>query len=70
MPKFPSSSRNGLTPLEAAERRALLRAEAEAAWSEYLGEPERQRQKTERLRAARLARDAASPLKEKLTADR
>ena len=65
MLKSPSLYRSGLTPFEAAERRALIRAEAEAAWSEYLGEPERQRQKTERLRAARIARDAASPPKRK-----
>jgi hypothetical protein len=44
------------SPEQAAERRALARADAEAAWKEYLGDAERLRENMARQRAARLAR--------------
>lgn len=41
------------------ERREAERDDAQQAWREYLAETESVRDRTERLRAARLAREAA-----------
>jgi hypothetical protein len=48
-----------LTREQRIERRTVEQDEAQQAWREYLAETESLRDRTERLRAARLARDAA-----------
>jgi hypothetical protein len=60
MPQSKTKTRPPLTREQLVERRAIEKDDAQQAWREYLAETESLRDRTERLRAARLARDAAS----------
>jgi len=48
-----------LTRQQIVARRTIEQDDAQQAWREYLAETESLRDRTERLRAARLAREAA-----------
>ncbi|HMJ43392.1 MAG TPA: hypothetical protein VK522_14055 [Pseudolabrys sp.] len=60
MPQSKTKARPPLTREQLVERRTNEKDDAQQAWREYLTETESLRERTERLRAARLARDAAS----------
>lgn len=59
MPQSKTKARPPLTREQLVERRASEKDDAQQAWREYLAETETLRERTERLRAARLAREAA-----------
>jgi len=59
MPQHKPKTPRPLTREQLIERRTNEKDDAQQAWREYLAETESLRDRTERLRAARLARDAA-----------
>ena len=59
MPQSKTKTRPPLTREQLVERRTNEKDDAQQAWREYLAETESVRERTERLRAARLAREAA-----------
>jgi len=59
MPQSKTKARPPLTREQLVERRTNEKDDAQQARREYLAETESLRERTERLRAARLAREAA-----------